>query len=323
MSSRFTTVLAVLFLLGAIIAGYLGVIVSRQPEAPAPAPAALAAAETVETPQAPAPGPAPAPVEDVMRHNVVVLARDVPAYAPITADDLVVERLRIAPAGSFEAIDSVVGRMSWRTLNAGTWLDEASFEVGGALARMIRPQERALALLVDEVTGAAGQLSPGDYVDVLLYLPSDADNLHRSSQVAVPALRVLSVGELLGPDLDGKPVNAISASDRIKQEERRATARTVVVAVPQALLGRLMLASQTGTLRLAVRSAREGNLQDYWANESASLEVAERLDSANRQKVSFGQLSLSPAVTPTQAGAPRGPRPVEVIRGNTITQQTP
>ena len=323
MSSRFTTMLAVLFLLGAIIAGYMGIIVSRQPEAPSPEAVAQAAAETVETAPAPVPGPAPAPMEDVMRHSVVVLARDVPAYAPITAEDLTVERLRVAPAGSFDAIDSVVGRMSWRTLTAGTWLNEGSFQVGGALARMIRPQERALALMVDEVTGAAGQLSPGDYVDVLLYLPSDADNLQRSSQVAVPALRVLSVGELLGPDLDGKPVNSISASDRLQQEERRATARTVVVAVPQALLGRLMLASQTGTLRLAVRSAREGNLQDYWANESASLDVAERLDSANRQRVSFSQLSLSPVVTPTQAGPPRGPRPVEVIRGNPITQQTP
>ena len=176
---------------------------------------------------------------------------------------------------------------------------------------------------MDEVTGAAGQLSPGDYVDVLLFLPTDADNPRRSSQVAVPALRVLSVGELLGPGLDGKPVDAISASDRIKQEERRATARTVVVAVPQALLARLMLATQSGTLRLAVRSASEGNLQDYWASESATHAVAERLDSANRQMVSFSQLSLSPAAAPIQTGAPRTKHEVEVIRGNQITQQTP
>ena len=270
MSSRITMVLAVLFLLGAIIAGYLGIIVSRQPEAEQPVAAPQATAEPVAVPAA----PVTAPMKDTLRQNVVVLARDVPAYTPITADDLTVERLKVAPVGSFDAIEPVVGRMSWRALTAGAWLNESSFDVGGTLARMIRPQERALALSVDEVTGAAGQLSPGDYVDVLLFLPSDTDNPRRSSQVAVPALRVLSVGELLGPGLDGKPVDAISASDRIKQEERRATARTVVVAVPQALLARLMLATQSGTLRLAVRSTSEGNLQDYWASESATHAVA-------------------------------------------------
>ncbi len=321
MSSRITMVLAVLFLLGAVVAGYLGIIVSRQPEAPPAVAAPSVEKETVEAIQAPS--PPPVPVEDAMRQSVVVLARNVPAYASITAQDLTVEHLKVAPAGSFDTIDKVVGRTSWRTLNAGSWLNESSFEAGGTLARMIRPQERALALSVDEVTSAAGQLSPGDYVDVLLYLPNDADNLHRSGQVVVPALRVLGVGELLGNDLDGKPVQSVSPDERIKQEERRVTARTVVVAVPQALLGRLMLATQSGVLRLAVRSASEGNLQDYWASESTTRMAAERLDSANRQLVTFSQLSLSPKVGPAQAGTPQAKHAVEVIRGNTITQQTP
>ncbi|MCD5985713.1 MULTISPECIES: Flp pilus assembly protein CpaB [Pseudomonas] len=323
MSSRITMVLAVLFLLGAIIAGYLGIIVSRQPEAAPPVAALQTAPQTAAEPAAVPAAPAPVSMEDALRQSVVVLARDVPAYTPITADDLTVERLKVAPVGSFDSIEPVIGRMSWRTLSAGAWLNESTFDVGGTLARMIRPQERALALSVDEVTGAAGQLSPGDYVDVLLFLPTDADNPRRSSQVAIPALRILSVGELLGPDLDGKPVDAISASDRIKQEERRATARTVVVAVPQALLARLMLATQSGVLRLAVRSASEGNLQDYWASESTTRAVAERLDSANRQMVSFSQLSLSSPANPIQTGAPRARHAVEVIRGNQITQQTP
>lgn len=188
---------------------------------------------------------------------------------------------------------------------------------------MIRPHERALALQVDEVTGASGQLSPGDYVDVLLYLPEDASNPSRSSQVVVPALRVLGIGGLLGPDRDGKPVQNISADERFKQEQQRINARTVTVAVPEALLARLMLASQTGILRLAVRSAEEDNLQDYWAGETGSRDAAERLDSANRQLVSFRQLSLSPTNTATPGTAGRTQRAVEVIRGNQITQQTP
>ncbi|QGG77936.1 Flp pilus assembly protein CpaB [Pseudomonas syringae] len=319
MSSRITLVLAVLFLLGALIAAYLGIAVSKPAEAPA---AVIPPSEPVTTETAIQTPPTP-PVEDALRHNVVVLARDIPAYTAITADDLTIERLKVAPPGSFEAIDKIVGRSSWRTLTAGSWLTESSFDTGGTLARMIRPHERALALQVDEVTGASGQLSPGDYVDVLLYLPEDVSNPNRSSQVVVPALRILGVGALLGPDRNGKPVQDINADERLKQEQQRINARTVTVAVPQALVARLMLASQTGVLRLAVRSADEGNLQDYWANEAGGPDAAERLDSANRQLVSFRQLSLGPASAPTSGATPRTSRAVEVIRGNQITQQTP
>ncbi|PBQ08377.1 Flp pilus assembly protein CpaB [Pseudomonas congelans] len=319
MSSRITLVLAVLFLLGALIAGYLGIAVSKPAEAPT---VVIPPSEPVTTETAIQTPPTP-PVEDALRHNVVVLARDIPAYTAITADDLTIERLKVTPPGSFEAIDKVVGRSSWRTLTAGSWLTESNFEAGGTLARMIRPHERALALQVDEVTGASGQLSPGDYVDVLLYLPEDASNPNRSSQVVVPALRILGVGGLLGPDHNGKPVQDINADERLKQEQQRINARTVTVAVPQALVARLMLASQTGVLRLAVRSADEGNLQNYWANEAGGSDAAERLDSANRQLVVFRQLSLGPASAPTAGATPRTSRAVEVIRGNQITQQTP
>ncbi|MBI6707424.1 Flp pilus assembly protein CpaB [Pseudomonas syringae] len=319
MSSRITLVLAVLFLLGALIAAYLGIAVSKPAEAPA---VVIPPSEPVTTETAIQTPPTPH-VEEALRHNVVVLARDIPAYTAITADDLTIERLKVAPPGSFEAIDKIVGRSSWRTLIAGSWLTESNFEAGGTLARMIRPHERALALQVDEVTGASGQLSPGDYVDVLLYLPEDVSNPNRSSQVVVPALRILGVGALLGPDRNGKPVQDINADERLKQEQQRINARTVTVAVPQALVARLMLASQTGVLRLAVRSADEGNLQDYWANEAGGPDAAERLDSANRQLVSFRQLSLGPASAPTAGATPRTSRAVEVIRGNQITQQTP
>lgn len=319
MSSRITMVLAVLFLLGALIAGYLGLAVSTQAEAPpVELESSVPPAAVPTTTSAP-----PPPVEDALRHNVVVLTHDIPAYTPVTAADLAVERLRVAPPGSFATVDDVVGRSSWRTLSAGTWLSESSFETGGTLARMIRPHERALALQVDEVVGASGQLSPGDYVDVLLYLPEDTGNLTRSSQVVVPALRILSVGGLLGTDRDGKPVQHISADERLKQEQQRVNARSVTVAVPEALLSRLMLASQTGVLRLAVRSADEGHLQNYWAAEPGSHDVAERLDSANRQLVGFRQLSLNPASAPASGTATRTARTVEVIRGNQITQQTP
>ncbi|WP_207839054.1 Flp pilus assembly protein CpaB, partial [Pseudomonas sp. 43(2021)] len=126
--------------------------------------------------------------EDQTRQPVVVLLHDVAPFTPLTAADVTVEKLRSAPAGSLTSIEQAVGRTPWRHLSAGTWLNDESFQAGGALARMIRRDERALTVAVDEVIGAAGQLLPGDYVDVLLYLREDAQSrngdLRRLLQIA-------------------------------------------------------------------------------------------------------------------------------------------
>lgn len=315
MNSRFTMGLAGLFLVGAIFFGYWGLVLSRQP---API------AEPVTQPVAPLSAEkAVATVEDQTRQPVVVLIRDVPPFVPLTAADLALENLRVAPTGSLSSLDQAVGRTPWRLLRVGTWLSDDSFEAGGPLARMIHSDERALAVAVDEVIGAAGQLSPGDYVDVMLFLRQDTTNAQQSAQIVVPAMRVLSVGEQLGLTNDGKPASLpASIEENLRLEQRRAAARTVVLAVPEQLLSRLMLATQVGTLRLAVRSSEEQRLPRYWAGESDS---PANLDAANSHLFQFTQLALGAAPKGLVRNAPNAaPRlAIEVIRGNQVTQQTP
>ena len=313
MNSRISMVLAGLLLIGALIAGYWGLVLSRAPE-PVAAPAApvVSVENTVAT------------AEDQTRQPVVVLVHDVPAFIPLTAADLAVEKLRTVPAGSLTQLDQAIGRMPLRPLGAGTWLTEDSFSGGGPLARMIRPNERALAVAVDEVIGAGGQLTPGDYVDVLLFLRQDASNSEQSAQVALPAMRLLSVGDQLGLANDGQPAMPPPATveERAQAAQRRAAARTVVLAVPEPLLSRLMLAAQAGTLRLAVRSAEEQLLSRYWAGEN---DAPEKLDSANRDLYQFTQLALTgpPKRIAPAGGGPGVRRGIEVIRGAQAAPQTP
>lgn len=316
MNSRVTLGLAGLLLLGAIIAGYWGLTLSRQPVVePAVAPAAVAVVS---------PNAAPAtPVEDPTRQPVVVLLRDIAPFVKITAADVAVEKLRTAPAGSLGAVDQVIGRTPWRPLSAGSWLSEESFEAGSQLARMIRPGERALAVAVDEVINAGGQLAPGDYVDVLLFLRKDENNLQPSAQLVVPAVRVLVVGSQMGLTNEGQPASpARTDEERLRQDQQRMAARSVVLAVPEPLLSRLMLASGAGVLRLAVRSADEQQLAKYWAGEN---DVATRLDTPRRDLLEFSQLSLTPPPRPVAvAGQPVARKPaVEVIRGAEAAQPTP
>ncbi|MDR9861814.1 MULTISPECIES: Flp pilus assembly protein CpaB [Pseudomonas] len=316
MNSRVTLGLAGLFLVGAIIAGYWGLTLSRQPAAePAAAPVAVAVVPPTAAPAV--------PVEDPTRQPVVVLLRDIAPFVKITAADVAVEKLRTAPAGSLGNVDQVIGRTPWRPLSAGSWLSEESFESGSALARMIRPGERALAVAVDEVINAGGQLAPGDYVDVLLFLRKDENTPQASAQLVVPAVRVLVVGNQSGLTNDGQPGSpARSDDERLKQEQQRMAARSVVLAVPELLLSRLMLASGAGVLRLAVRSADEQQLANYWSGES---DVATRLDTPRRELIEFSQLSLSAPPKPMTVAGQAAPRKatVEVIRGAETAQPTP
>ncbi len=307
MNTRLSMVLAGVLLVGALFAGYWGLVLSREP-APAPPPPPTAPVEK-----------AVAVVEDQPRQSVVVLAHDVPPFIALTAADLSIEKLRTAPAGSMTSVDQAIGRTPWRALQAGTWLNDESFSPGGPLARMIRPNERALAVAVDEVIGAAGQLSPGDYVDVLLYLRQDVANVEQSAQVVIPAMRLLSVGDQMGLTNDGAPASppAMTAEEKA---QRHAPSRTVVLAVPEQLLSQLMLATQAGTLRLAVRSADERLLSHYWAGES---DAPGKLQSANRDLYQFTQLAFVQAPKKVAQGGPARRSGVEVIRGNQATQQTP
>ena len=311
MNSRVTMGLAAVLLLGAIVVGYWGLMLSRQPAPVAQVPAAPAVAMEKTL----------AAAEDQTRQPVVVLLHDVPPFTPLTAADVAVEKLRSAPAGSLSSVEQAVGRTPWRHLSAGTWLNDESFQAGGSLARMIHSDERALTVAVDEVIGAAGQLIPGDYVDVLLYLRQDASNLQQSAQIVVPAMRVLGVGEQYGLTNDGQPATpALSADEKLKQDQRRIAARTVVLAVPEQLLSRMMLATQVGTLRLAVRSSEEQRLARYWAGETRS---PVHVDNANSQLFQFTQLALGAAPKAPAAGGHGGARPMEVIRGNQLSQQAP
>ncbi|AOE87657.1 Flp pilus assembly protein CpaB [Pseudomonas sp. TCU-HL1] len=311
MSSRMTMALAAVLLLGALLAGYWGIVLSRVPQAVKTASPADSR-DNSQTSEDPA---------DRLRTPVVVAARLLSPFVAVTAEDLRIEDLRIAPPGSFSKLEDVIGRRPWNPVPAGSWLGPASFEAGGPLARMIRADERAVAVPVDEVVGGGGHLRPGDYVDVLLFLRGEAGSGQQSAQVAVPALRLLSFGEDLGPDSEGRASQP--AKDDAQQDARRAAA-TAVLAVPEQQVTRLMLASQAGALRLAVRSADERLLERY---EMGELAVAP-IDAASRSLIPLEQLSAAPAprrdVAPAKAVAPGNKGAgVAIYRGAELTRQIP
>ena len=79
---------------------------------------------------------------------------------------------------------------------------------GGGLAAMIPPGMRAVAVRVNEVVGVAGFVIPGMRVDVLISgnRPGGDGNLGTLTRTLLQNLEVLSAGQDIKKDAEGKPV---------------------------------------------------------------------------------------------------------------------
>ncbi|QLF93146.1 Flp pilus assembly protein CpaB [Pseudomonas sp. ABC1] len=316
MSGRANLFLSLVLFVAALFAGYWGLALSR---VPAPEDRLPASTETTM----PSFEQVRERVEQEQRKPVVVFVRGIRPHVALVAEDLAIEQLRIVPVGSFSTVEELVGRSVWFDIPAGTLAHGSHFEQGGPLSRMIRPNERALAIAVDEVIGVGGHVTPGDYVDLLLYAKKTDDNPEQTAQVVVPGLRVLSYGKALGTSLDGKPVQpVVDEAEKGKEAAtaRRDAPRTVVLAVPEVLVTRFMLASGAGTLRLAVRSADEQLLAKHYAGAPTARDV----DEMARQLIRFEKLAARPVARPApskSAAAPARSNAIEVHRGAEVSRQ--
>lgn len=305
MNSKVLMVFAGLLLVGAVVVGYLGVSLSKpaQPVAGSETPAAVI----------------PAQVDKLQRTPVVIVTHDLPALAVLTSQDLRLEYLQTAPAGSFAKIDAVLGQRVWVAVPAGSILSAAVTEPGGPLARTIRPDERAMAIAVDEVIGGGGFVLPGDYVDVMLFVADQSNGTRDlSAQVVLPGVRVLTYGEQIASTRDGQA----QASGDGKDKEKKVP-RTAVLAVPAESVARLMLASQAGSLRLAVRSKDE----QLYEKDQEGRYLHASLNPAGSEPISLDQLlgrraPAKPLATRREI-APSAVSGVVVYRGSKVTHEAP
>jgi pilus assembly protein CpaB len=117
----------------------------------------------------------------------------------------------------------------------------------GFLAATLKPGMRAVSVAIDDVSGNAGLIEPGDYVDLLLTQQmsnrTDEPALAVSSETIVQHVRVLAVGSVIQrPKADG---NAPDSGNR---------ARTVTLEVSPERAEVVSVAARLGSLSLALRS---------------------------------------------------------------------
>lgn len=242
MSSRFAVFLAITLLGGALVFAYLAWQLSQTP-----APVTVMEPEPVTEPEE--------PVVELTGYPVVFAREQIGPEIPITQEQLETFLLPVQPPETYSDAEDLVGKRSWRSIAVGEMVRPGHLRIGSGLATTIHADERAVAVSVDEVIGGGGFLSPGDKVDVLLYLRDAPKGGYPSAQIVLQDVRLLSFAEKVQP---------LPETARVEDEEERTEFRgvTAVLAVPEQDVTRLMLASSAGTLRLALRSALSDGVAD-------------------------------------------------------------
>jgi pilus assembly protein CpaB len=188
---------------------------------------------------------------------VVVTTKALPANKPLDKDAVALVPVAVAPDQYFSNIDDGVSRAPLVDLDKGTPLTPRFFKEGNLLARAIPEGTQALSLKVDDVVGVGGFVSPGDIVDVLVYIrESNADEgstRGNEGKTSIPAQARILLKDVLVLAYEDRllqpPQGLDKEQDRTQQLRRE---RTAVLAVPTNDTTRVLLGSSLGEVRLAL-----------------------------------------------------------------------
>ena len=284
-----------IYMLPALVLSVLAIVLaiiglSREPAAPPPTIAPQFVVDPGTQQHAEAPD----------RYRYWALAQPASVGELLTEDHLmIVTAPRRIPGALPVDEHDVVGRSLRRNVRSGEVLGTHHLEATGALAHALQPGFRAMAIAVDEVSGVGGLLEPGDMVDVLANFRDAADQREPSAMILMRNVELVAVGGLMqGAEVDSA------------NRDRRGRGSTVVLAVPEASVPRLALASANGSLRLTAVSARD--ISELEENGDTDARLERVAVEPGEGLVRYRELFPAPPRAPAR---PRGPQ-VEIIEGS-------
>ncbi len=275
MSSSTLRIIAIFLAVAALLMGYLGYKASHE-------------ANSDVTSQSTS-------IPEVVSYQVLIASGDIPQDHVITEKDITTTKVSEMPAGVITDPRNVLGKQSRVMIGADDYFFSEQFHNLSALVSAIPEGKRAIAIRVDEVTGAGGFIESGDKVDVLLFLPASVEvGKVSSAQRILKGVTVLAFGDDVdniehkvitkGSASDSSVVNYLSkemsSSKSTDKKKSGKKSKTAVLAVNESDTSGLMLAESTGRLRLALLG-KESQL-----TKSSNAE-AEKLDS--RQLVTLDE----------------------------------
>ena len=188
------------------------------------------------------------------------------------------------PQGSFGNIQEVLGRVTATSLTPGELVTENKLAPRGTvpgLSALLSPDQRAMTVKVDEVSGVAGFPVVGDRVDVVVTVNKGEYDKDPFSKMLFQNLKVLGTGQKMESRPGDKPQIVPTVTLEVSPEEGE----------------RLALAAQEGRLSLVLRNRGSQELVQTTGVDIAKL--LKKTEKANKM--------VAPVSPPR--------RTVEVIRG--------
>jgi pilus assembly protein CpaB len=146
--------------------------------------------------------------------QVVTLASPLSPYEPVSPNMLSEMSVpqKWAPPNAITDPGPLVGLVSHDSLPAGTVLEQGMLTQASTLT----PGHREIAIMVDAETGVAGQVAPGDLVDIVATFQRNGSGTGYA-EVVVPNATVLYVGQLTGNGNGEVPVTfSLTPADVLK-----------------------------------------------------------------------------------------------------------
>lgn len=221
-------------------------------------------------------GQAPANTVDGQPSNInltdiVVAARDIAPGSTLEDGDLTIARVETknAPTNVASTPSALFRRVAKIQIPKGQIVHEsllAEAGVSGGLPGVIRPGYRAMTIEVNEFTGVAGLLQPGNRIDVLARF-QDGEN-GQTTRTVVQNIEIIAVGsDLMNSNQGAKETSAL-APDQPQQKKEFAKAITVLVTPAEAEKLDLASANQA---RLALRASLDTEKSSVKGATLASL----------------------------------------------------
>jgi len=225
--------------------------------------------------------------------SVVVAARDVPMGKRIEREDLRTVRTSTegSPADAFRDVAEVIGQVSRSPLYAGEVLVArrlSEYAGGSALAAVLKPGMRAVAIRVDDVIGVGGFVLPENRVDVI---STFSKNGSTTAETIVRDVRVLAVDQRSDATSDGPVVG-----------------RAVTLEVTPADAEKIAVARQRGVIQLSLRNPMSPTPTGALDPDAVAKETPQVIEAG------FSRAKLAEASRP-----PKPRQTVTLIRGTTIS----
>jgi len=254
---------------------------------------------------------------------VVIAQKDLSEGSAIDRMAVVVAQWPVGtiPAGAFNSIDSVAGRVTRVAVFKGEALVPGRLApdgTGPGLEVKITPGKRAFAFRINDVSGIAGLIQPNSRVDILVVINSGAEK-GNVAKLFMENMRVLAIGAVAQRTDDGRQINAAVCTVEVTPEEGE----------------KLAIATSQGQIQLLLRGY--GDPDSAKTNGATTSQIVSALGKSTTvesprpepRRPAPRREAPAPQPQPVQpvVQAPPPPKPkadtntVTIIRGRDVQQQ--